>query len=583
MDGNAQYPPPDFGCPPLNSFRNAPPPSQHPARPSNFHPSMWNWYDTPSDPWAHSTSNGTSTRGGWQGGPPPGSGGYDGDPGPGDPGHHQHQGQHFNRGWHRGRGYNNGQPNNYGKKKYKKEPEYAFFCDTCDRGFKTQEHHSEHMSQHIKCSFPDCNFTAHEKIVSLHWRNSHAPGSKRIKLDTPEEIAKWREERRRNYPTQDNIEKKRKVQDVREEGGGVLETAQFGRVRGRGRGNNRFQRGAPGGPQNHGNGAPEQPPPLFPATRDGDPLGALVNDEPDSDKEEPSGTPKQGGLVVPPKQMSSGLASLVASYGSLTESDSDEEPQALPIQRANQLVQENQALLQTIPQDTEAPLGSHPRAPPQGPYRGRGAQGRGRGGRGRGRRGGHHMTPQKRATLLEMLLAPDIRHERNVLLQCVRYVVRSAFFGLESKPQDQQASTADNDVRKGETTNSGCQEAVAGPDGQGPQSARAANEEECQTGSTKAAATLAQEVSAEEPQVDCPGTSEMEVDANGDKSSTKETGESEQTTINPSDSEEKQSSEQVECVPMAEETPTDKDPNIATTAAEEVTPAGVYDDDVWEY
>ena len=47
---------------------------------------------------------------------------------------------------------------------------------------------------------------------------------------------------------------------------------------------------------------------------------------PDSDKEEPSGS-KQGGLVVPPKQMSAGLASLVASYGSVTESDSDEEPQ----------------------------------------------------------------------------------------------------------------------------------------------------------------------------------------------------------------------------------------------------------------
>ena len=35
------------------------------------------------------------------------------------------------------------------------------------------------------------------------------------------------------------------------------------------------------------------------------------------------------------------------------------------------------------------------------------------------------------------LLAPDIRHERNVLLQCVRYVVRNNFFGLESKAQNQ--------------------------------------------------------------------------------------------------------------------------------------------------
>lgn len=36
---------------------------------------------------------------------------------------------------------------------------------------------------------------------------------------------------------------------------------------------------------------------------------------------------------------------------------------------------------------------------------------------------------------LTQLLAPDIRHERNVLLQCVRYVVRNNFFGLEGTSQ----------------------------------------------------------------------------------------------------------------------------------------------------
>ena len=31
------------------------------------------------------------------------------------------------------------------------------------------------------------------------------------------------------------------------------------------------------------------------------------------------------------------------------------------------------------------------------------------------------------------LLAPDIRHERNILLQCVRYIVRKNFFGVGTK------------------------------------------------------------------------------------------------------------------------------------------------------
>lgn len=74
-----------------------------------------------------------------------------------------------------------------------------FSCDRCDRGFKTQEQLDAHIAEHVPCGIDGCKFVAHPKIVEKHIMMQHETGlaDQIMKLNTPEEIQKWREQRKK--------------------------------------------------------------------------------------------------------------------------------------------------------------------------------------------------------------------------------------------------------------------------------------------------------------------------------------------------------------------------------------------------
>ena len=93
---------------------------------------------------------------------------------------------------------------------------------------------------HEKCPYPGCTFSAIEKVLKDHISSVHKTGEDKIPPsllelipekyryaatigNNPDDIRKWREERKRRYPTQKNIEEKKNAQQAIEDAGGLAE------------------------------------------------------------------------------------------------------------------------------------------------------------------------------------------------------------------------------------------------------------------------------------------------------------------------------------------------------------------------
>ncbi|KAG0194219.1 nuclear fragile X mental retardation protein interacting protein 1 [Apophysomyces sp. BC1034] len=87
----------------------------------------------------------------------------------------------------------------------------------CNRWYKTTASLTSHEKQHVSC--PDCKFTGIKSVVQQHEETEHGkPGKKRKpdgivppnapKIDTPEDLQAWIEARKKNWPSQANVERK---------------------------------------------------------------------------------------------------------------------------------------------------------------------------------------------------------------------------------------------------------------------------------------------------------------------------------------------------------------------------------------
>ncbi|KAH8266136.1 hypothetical protein KR038_006507, partial [Drosophila bunnanda] len=113
-----------------------------------------------------------------------------------------------------------------------KSPPRPEYCHTCGMELANSQDMKLHLDKHEACPAEGCDFAALHNILERHIEANHITGDyKRVKkVWTEEELAAWRAERRKRFPTAANVEQARLAKEQRMKRGERLEAskARFG-------------------------------------------------------------------------------------------------------------------------------------------------------------------------------------------------------------------------------------------------------------------------------------------------------------------------------------------------------------------
>ncbi|PIK51492.1 putative nuclear fragile X mental retardation-interacting protein 1 [Apostichopus japonicus] len=331
----------------------------------------------------------------------------------------------------------------------KKSQDVKFLCDVCQVGFMTKEEESEHRNQHKQCDVEGCRFEGISKVLEVHKQQAHQPNIPAVKWsrDT-DDVKAWLEERKRNFPTNANITAKKAVEEDKERVGAVLVTKEFGKMRGKKK--KIVQTTEGGNEETKEDETTEENKVKEQEVEEGEKEAMATSDEEGTSKDK---TDEKGNVEMEnPEQKEVEKNKIEGAVEKkeeenmtvdedLTESDdkevateniSDDKQDITDLTESNdkEVATENKSgdkedisvtkevVFQRVKKEVVRRFKSGKGSKRDAWRNSRPIK------KGVPAPGGRHS----KVTLLEMLLAPEMRHERNLVLQCVRHIVNNDFF-----------------------------------------------------------------------------------------------------------------------------------------------------------